>query len=113
MDVNTFAVELTSALVNCEFVDKIALQTEATIVRGRMFLHQDMFLELYFNEATGTIAFALIKDQKRIWGIDNDTIRGWHQHPIEAPETHVELKPMSVLEIVNEFEKTITAIINL
>jgi len=112
MEVTTFTAELTTALVNKPFVENIALQTEATIVRGKIFLHQDMFLEIYFNEATGTVAFALIKDQKRIWGIDNDTIRGWHQHPVEAPETHVEIKPMSVFEIVKEFEKTTTALLN-
>ena len=59
-----------------------------------------MFLEFYFNEQTGTIAFALIRDQGKIWGIDRDNIRGWHLHPLENPMGHVGIEKLSVSEIV-------------
>ncbi len=73
------------ALATVEAVDHVALQSEGPIVSGRAYLvwAVDRFLEFYFNEKTGTMAFALIEEQRRIWGIDRDNIRGWHLHPRE------------------------------
>ncbi len=34
------------------------------------------FLQVYFNELTGTVAFALIEQGKRVWGVDYDKGRG-------------------------------------
>ncbi len=44
------------------------------------------FIDAFFNQETGTTAFALIRDDKRIFGADNTG--GWHLHPFENPEEH-------------------------
>ena len=49
---------------------------------------------------TETIAFALIKDHQRIWGIDRDNIRDWHIHPLDDPTNHISTEPLSVSNIV-------------
>jgi hypothetical protein len=59
-----------------------------------------MFLSFYYNQVTGTEAFALIEGARRIWGIDYDNIRGWHLHPAEAPDQHVAIEPQSVPAII-------------
>jgi len=59
-----------------------------------------MFLEFYFNEKTETTVFALIKDQKRVWGIDRDNARVWHLHTLENPSKHTGIEMLSVSEIV-------------
>ncbi len=69
-----------------------------------------MFLEIYFNEVTTTIAFALIKDKKRIWGIDKDRIRGWHEHPIKTPGSHVKIQPLNIRIIVEKLAMVIKTI---
>ncbi|MBD3251878.1 hypothetical protein GF380_05525 [Candidatus Uhrbacteria bacterium] len=89
-DVSTTLLRALGALQD---VQPVTLRSEGPIVRGRAYLNlgEERFLDFYFNEKTGTMAFALIEKQQRIWGIDKDAIRGWHGHPLEKPDTHVEL----------------------
>ncbi|MEA3459947.1 MAG: hypothetical protein U9R11_04645 [Chloroflexota bacterium] len=70
------------------------------MVKGGAYITAEMFLEFYFSEKTETMAFALIRDRDRVWGIDRDNIRGWHLHPLENPVEHVEIEKLSVSEIV-------------
>ncbi len=107
MDVKAFLSELLSALAEVDLVEDVALRTEGFIVSGRAFLKREMFLQVYFNESTGTLAFALIRQQERIWGIDKDNIRGWHIHPLEDPGKHLEIHPMSVSEIVERLTEVL------
>ncbi len=80
----------------------VSLQTEGPIASGRVYLQGSpgQFLRVYYNETTGTIAFALISNQQRIWGIDFDNRRGWHVHPAENPSEHVAIDPLTIAEIV-------------
>ncbi len=45
------------------------------MLKGRARLKKNRYLQIYFNELTGTTAFALIEQEKRIWGIDFDNMR--------------------------------------
>ena len=80
MDVAQFVDELLSALADTGFFELVTLQVEGPIVHGHAYVREDLFLRFYFNEVSGTIAFALIEEQSRIWGIDFDNRRGWHLH---------------------------------
>ncbi|MDI3542481.1 MAG: hypothetical protein PWP57_84, partial [Candidatus Atribacteria bacterium] len=62
-------------------------------------------LQVYFNELTGIVAFALIKQGKRIWGVDYDQGRGWHLHPVDHPEAHENINPPTIKEIVTFLSK--------
>ena len=64
-------------------------------------------MRYYFNEVTGTLAFALIENQQRIWGIDFDNRRGWHLHPIEKPADHIPIEPLAVPEIVMHLQRAL------
>lgn len=57
-----------------------------TWVHIRAYLQDGSFVDAFFNEATGKTAFALIKDENRIFGADNTG--GWHWHLFESPESH-------------------------
>ena len=100
MGVRGFASELLWALATVEAIERVALRSEGPVVSGWAYVTAEMFLEFYFNERTGTMAFALIRDRGRIWGIDRDNVRGWHLHPLESPTEHVEIEALSVSEIV-------------
>jgi len=80
MDVKRFADEFLIALAEARLFERVSLQTEGPIASGRAYIKGsgDRFLRVYFNETTGTIAFALISGQQRIWGVDYDGRRGWH-----------------------------------
>ncbi|WP_251964099.1 hypothetical protein [Salinibacter ruber] len=47
-----------------------------------------------------TTAFALIEDEQRIWGVDYDDLRGWHVYPVDDPDQHRDIDPMTPSEIV-------------
>ena len=100
MDVAPFLSSLLDAPADRPVVQPVDLETEAIVVRGRVLLEQDRFLQVYFNEETGTTAFALIEEEQRIWGGDYDDLRGWHVHPVDHPTRHEEVEPMSPHEVV-------------
>ncbi len=106
MDINGFLNELLQEISKLDFVDVIDFQLEVIILKGRIIMKdRTYFLEVYFNEKTGTMAFALIGNNKRIWGIDFDNIRNWHEHPLENPVTHQFIPEKTITEIIKEFQK--------
>jgi hypothetical protein len=102
--VETFVSDLLHALANVKTVENVSLHIEGVVAKGRVYftLDEDLLLTFYFNEATETLAFALIKEGMRIWGIDRDGIRGWHRHPLDSPTLHIGIEQASVVEIVQQ-----------
>lgn len=100
MDIGQFLLLLLEGLSKLDFVDKVDIQTEVFILKGRVILKKNRSLQIYFNELAGTIAFALIEEDRRIWGIDFDNMRGWHLHPLENPENHYRIDKKSIEEII-------------
>ena len=75
MDIGKFLLLLLEDLSKLDFVDKVDIQTEVFILKGRVILKKNRSLQIYFNQLTETIAFALIEEHRRIWGIDEDIFR--------------------------------------
>lgn len=110
MDVREFLVSLLNSLSGLESVEKVDLNTEVFILKGRVWIKDDRYLQVYFNELTGTTAFALIEKGQRIWGIDFDNMRGWHLHPFGRPETHEGIGERTVDEIVSALSAVLETI---
>ena len=102
MDVTQFLLSLLNALSSLDFIKNVDFKTEVFILKGRAILENNRYLHVYFNELTGTTAFALIEKEKRIWGIDFDNMRGWHVHPFRESESHQSIREKSVHEIISE-----------
>lgn len=100
MDINSFLISLFQTLSKHNFVKNVEIKREAFVVKGRIILINDRFVHVYFNELTKTMAFALIADGNRIWGIDFDNLRGWHKHPFENPLSHINIAERSIEEII-------------
>ena len=52
----------------------------------RAYLVDGSFVDTFYNDVSDRTAFALIKNERRIFGADNTG--GWHWHPFEDPENH-------------------------
>jgi len=104
MNVEAFTDELLRSLAEVDLLESVSVQSEGPIVDGYAYLQDDTnsFLRFYFNESTGTTAFALIENGKRIWGIDFDNRRGWHYHPMDDAHHHEAISPLSVEEIIKQ-----------
>jgi hypothetical protein len=68
-------------------------QTERTDVTLslRLYVREDLFVQAFVGEITGSVYFALIDGGRRIFGMDFEKGE-WHLHPHEAPHRHEPLK---------------------
>lgn len=66
------------------------------------------FIDVFYNEPTGTAAYALILNGRRVFGADN--AGGWHIHPFDDPERHNPLGgAISLSKYVDEIELHVTS----
>ena len=95
-----FDVALASSICSIPTLHRLT----SSSVNLRMDVLSGGFVEAFFNERTGTTAFAWIRDRQRVFGADNTG--GWHVHPFAAPEQHIPLRgAMSFAEFVAEIER--------
>jgi hypothetical protein len=79
----------------------IAKTAAATI---HLELASGAFVDAFYIEQTGTTAFALIEQDRRVFGVDNTG--GWHVHPLSDPTQHQPLADaMTFAEFVAEIER--------
>jgi len=86
---------------------KIVERTDSTISL-RLYIQQDLFIQVFHGEVTGSLYFALLEGSQRIFGIDRDSGE-WHLHPYDAPHQHVPcpegLGPKPLLAFLARVEK--------
>jgi hypothetical protein len=76
----------------------------ATSISLRINVVEGGFIDAFYNEHTGTTAYALIRQGRRAFGADNTG--GWHVHPFSDPDQHSPLTgAMSLFEFVAEIER--------
>ena len=109
MDVKTFADQLLLALAEVDHFQNVTVQAEGPIINGYAYINEENFLRFYFNEISGTTAFALIENQQRIWGVDYDNRRGWHVHPLDSPNAHIDIETVSINEIISELAEVLSS----
>jgi hypothetical protein len=97
-----FAVALDSAICDIPVIRRLT----ATTINLRVAITTGGFIDVFYNEQTGTTAFALIHRNQRVFGADNTG--GWHLHLFNAPESHDPLsEAMSFAEFVAAIEQHI------
>lgn len=80
--------ELTTACQFASCVESFSVETSDEDILGvRVFLRDNTFINAFYNIATGKVAFAWIKEGKRLYGKDN-TKMGWHVHSFGNPSAH-------------------------
>ena len=65
---------------------------DSVVVKARFKLNSK-FIDVFYNSQTGTTAYSLIDDGKRVFGADNTG--GWHVHPKDKPDSHKKCKPVT------------------
>ena len=78
---------------------------EDVVVRIRIFLVEGSFIDIYYNAETEKISFAWIRNNKRVYGVDN--LEYWHVHPIEDPERHIKSGEIGFRKFLLDVEKCI------
>jgi hypothetical protein len=95
-----FAVALRSSICDIPAVRRLT----ATSISLRVGIISGGFIDAFFNEKTDTTAFAFVRNDRRINGVDN--AGGCHVHPFSDPARHHPLGgPVSFGEFVDEIER--------
>lgn len=95
-----FATALASPVCDIPSV----LRLTATAIKIRVYTTIDNYIDAFYNEQTGTTAYALIDNGQRIFGADNTG--GWHKHPFHDPKRHDPLPgAMTFTEFVTQIEQ--------
>ncbi len=95
-----FAVAMASSICDIPIVYRLT----PTSINLRVNVTTGGFIDAFYNEQTGTTAFALIRQDRRIFGADNTG--GWHIHPFANPDRHDSLpNAISFAEFVAEVEQ--------
>lgn len=83
---------------------EILLQSEKSLKANFRFSSK-LFLAVRYNSRNGRMDFALIKNNRRIFGYDN--LKQWHVHPYENPDEHVPCEKPGIDKIIADV-KSIT-----
>ena len=102
-------VEAQEALDKLWFLQglQVVERTDRTIAL-RLYIRQDVFVQAFLGEITGSLYFALIEGSRRIFGIDRESGE-WHTHPFESPHEHRPfpegLEPRPLLKFLAKVEQ--------
>lgn len=97
-----FQIALASQVCDIPVVRRLT----ATSINLRVNVTLGGFIDVFYNELTGTTAFALIVGDRRVFGADN--AGGWHVHPFESPEQHIRMSgEMSFAEFVTAIKNRV------
>ena len=99
-----FAVAMHSPICGIPMIRRLT----PTSINLRLDVIVGGFVDIFYNEETGTVAYALIQDGQRTFGADN--AGGWHVHPFAAPDQHDPSSgAMSFVEFVAAIERHVAS----
>lgn len=85
------------------FIQEIEIQLlDEPVVKIKALLGTNTFINIFYNAETLKYSFVLVRNNKRIFGIDNT--KNWHTHPFENPESHLETTEMSLADFIKMLE---------
>jgi len=94
-------------VISSKLIKRISGVVKGSILKYKIWLNKEIYIQIYYNEVASTTAYALIWGNRRIFGIDYDKIRGWHEHPLENPDEHRPCKQTKLTEFLEKVEKNL------
>ena len=90
------------------FIDLEIIEQTRSVIKARLVISSDLFVQIYRNDRFQTSNFALINNGNRLFARDELDGR-WHRHIHTSPEEHdfskEGQKPVSLSEFLDEVEK--------
>lgn len=103
-DISKFLEELQTA-INKYFPNSsihYILRTSKSL-KLNIILKKGIVVAVRYNSRNNRSDFALIENDRRIFGYDN--LKNWHYHPFDDPEIHIECEEPSLEKIFTEIER--------
>ena len=107
MNISDFSQVIIETCALCDFIKELeTILFEDPVVKFRAKIDNNIFIEIFFNSDTDKHSFALIKNNARIYGVDNT--RNWHLHSFENPDSHIPHHPTSFTDFIKHLEENKT-----
>lgn len=109
LNVEAFLSEVEASLKNhfTGYEIQFLIRTPKSL-KANIHLDKNLFIALRFNARNGRMDFALIQNNKRIFGYDN--LKRWHYHPYENLSRHIICDKPSIGKIISDIRKVYEAI---
>lgn len=108
MKVEEFVERLRAGCHEFELPSPFTDEKRPGTIKLRIKLVSHLHISIYFNEDTGTLTSALIRQKKRIFGYDAyPSYNIWHVHPLHDVENHKESEELSIEEIARLYSETL------
>ena len=95
------------------FSDLIVLEQTISLLKARLLISADLFVQVYRNDKFHTTNLALIHNGQRLFGRD-ELDGNWHRHTQIQPEDHDTssdgCKPVTLAEFLDEVEQVLTTL---
>ncbi len=86
MNLADFIDALEKAALKYLLKSRILVRTD-NAVKARIEISDNIYVQFYFHQVSGTSNFVLVGWNNRLYG--RDCVGGdWHRHPFENPESH-------------------------
>ena len=94
-------------LARRSFGRSVAIQSERryNFMRIRIRIDSETFAELYTNAQNGRGSYALIHNNRRVFGYDG--VKKWHRHPRENPEAHIACPKPRLPKVFREMKRIV------
>jgi len=100
MDAFEFSRQTIEVCAKYDFIQGIEIQLlDEPVAKTKAIIDSDTFISIFYNAETSKYSFALIKKDKRIFGVDN--ARNWHIHPFGSPDFHLETSGLSLSDFLD------------
>lgn len=109
--VSSLLAELDRVIKSRSYIARVEiLDLGRMMLKARLYLDQELFVQVYRNDRFNTSNFVLIQAGQRIFA--RDELNGiWHRHPVADPDFHNASaegrKPVTFEEFMDEVEQVI------
>lgn len=88
MNVQSLLEMLHQAVQDRAYFTQLVISDESrSVIKARLYLSPSLFVQAYRNDRFETTNFALIHNDRRIYGRD-ELSNEWHRHPEHDPAEH-------------------------
>lgn len=88
MNVFAYARYVIEVCANYDFIKSIdIILLDEPVIKIKATVNNETFISIFYNSETQKYSFTLIRNNKRIFGMDNT--KQWHIHPFEDPDAHL------------------------
>ena len=107
-------IELRREARDRTYVERLdIIEQTQSLVKARLHITSDLFLQVYRNDRFDTTNFAVINNQRRIYARDQ-LGGGWHRHTVDAPDGHDTTeegcRPVDLSEFLDDAEAVLSVL---